>query len=402
MFELDNKRRGEDFTISSASVSPTDDLTVTVVNGGGSTAHIVGLWVINESVTPNTHSRYDVNVFIPSGGAGVVSGTAPYGSRLTLRLISELGSRVSYRIAPASEIPNLRMTIDASPPTVIGSHDVGITLLVFNDNTQYNALYDLKIDAVVINKNSTDDINYTYSGTGENITLTPPSIANIASIRSGETVAFTWKYTIIDAGPGETFTFKGRYTGALTFATETVEVVTPFGRNQEEAINEVLGSLRIQISSFRWSQDNGVNWSTGFSVPSNTNTVWKVEATNTHLTKTIWLDEGSALSLMNTDTGTVKIFYIIEYPKLPPPQGRVYQYNGVNSDGNDGTADPVEIAPGQTVTLYFGATSSGGQNQQSTGVSGTWASFIALIGTYNDDPDDPFGQSIPFIAVNIP
>ncbi|MCL4436100.1 MAG: hypothetical protein M1503_00245 [Thaumarchaeota archaeon] len=395
MFELDSQRRNENFAISGVSVNPNNTINLTVTNNGGSTVHLVRLWVINETASPNTHALYNVSAYIGSGGMGVVNGSAPYGKKMTLKLVSELGNIVSYRIAPASQIPNLRMTLDASPPSVIGSHDVGVTLFVFNNNTAYNALYALGISPAT-------DISCAYNKTlscTSVTSLTPPTITTINSIRSGETATFSWTYRTTNPSPGSNLTFKGRYTGASYFANRTVWVVTPFGRDSTVGTPEVFGSIRVQISTFRWSQNNGVTWSAGFSIPQRKYTIWKVNVTNTHLTKSIKLNETSAIAFLQTDRGSFPEFYLIESPTGGPRCHDVCPFDGI--DDNAAYPDPIIIAPGQTVTLYFGAQDPrDNQGQRSGSPSGSsFASVIVLLGNYNSNPNDPYGQSIPFLAV---
>ena len=405
-FQRDFERMSEAIDISGASFTDilgtdNDNLTITVVNNGGSTAHLVSLWVINETAVPAVHTRFDLDAFVPAGGTETLTDlSAAFGARIRLRLISELGSILTFRLAPASQVPNLRMDLVASPPSVIGQHDVRVTLTVINNSTEFDALYDLRINGTSDITNS--DINYTYSASpSETITLNPPT-PNIAnSIRSGETVTFVWTYTVGSAAPGETFTFRGRYTGGSGFATSSVEVVTPFGTAGSTDITEVLGTIVAQISSFVWSQDRGLNWNNGFTVPENEHTIWRVNVTNFHLTKTIYLNEFSGMSFCSLDgCSQARAFFIVEAPRSTGPPDRVWPYDSVDDDGDSGTEDPVTVAPGETVTLYFAAKQEG-DNQMEKTASKDYSnlSFVILVGTFDNDPNDPYGQTIPFISV---
>ncbi len=390
MRELDSRRSDEGISISGVSVSIANVLTITVTNSGGVTSRIVSLWVIDESVTPNTHTRSSVDVYVSTGGTGTVTGTATYGNRLTLRLVTELGSIVSQRIAPASTVTNLRMTLVASPPTVLGKHDVGVTLYVFNNNTSYDSLYNLQIDPSTANTSSTD-ISNTYTGTGGSIILTPPTTTTISSLRSGETAVFTWTYQINLATPDQTFTFKGRYTGASAHATSTAQVVTPFGTTTDTDLASVFGSVRMVYGSMQWairspiSQTSGFTWNSNWQVDKDDYLVIRISITNDG-TQSITLAQDTAIYIQRLETSGFAPFYIVK-----ESGGTISTYDG---------SVVLQANSANTVTVYFAVDKAGdnptsGGNSQRLGNAGT---YIAFLGTFGTRGATPYAQTIPFQA----
>jgi hypothetical protein len=384
MRDLDSQRLTEAISITSVSITTGNALSVSLVNKGGVSAHIVSLWVIDETANPDTHTRSAVDVYVNAGGINTVSGTATYGDVLTVKIITELGNIVSHRIAPASGIANLRTLLDADPPTVIGRHDVGLSLYVTNNNTSYDSLYDLKITPA-------SDITYTYSSTGETVNLTPPTVTTISSILKGETVVFNWSYSVTVAAPGQTFSFKGKYTGASTFATSDVKVVTPFGTGAETSLPNVVGSVRMVFGSTQWAirspkeQVSAFTWNSGWQVNKDDYLVIRVNLTNDG-TQPVTLAQDTALYLQRLETGSYVQFYIVK-----ESGGTISTYDG----------SVVLLANGgNTVIVYF-AVDSAGDNPSSGGNSvklGNEGTFGAILGIFATQGSVPYGQLIPFQA----
>lgn len=389
MLEQDTQRLNERVSISGASITTGNVLSITVVNDGGNTAHIISLWVIDETANPDTHTQSSVDVYVPRGGSGTVAGTATYGDVVKLRLVTEAGNTVEYRIAPASSVTNLRMTLDASPPTVIGEHDVGITLFVFNNNTVYNALYNLQI-----NPTPPTDITYTYDGSGESVTLIPPSTTTISSLRSGETASFTWTYVISLSTPGKTFTFKGRYTGASTFVSDTAKVVTPFGVGQESALHNVLGGVQSVFESIQWitrspsTQTSGFGtWSSSWQVNRNNYLVLRVNLTNSGTTD-ITLSSSTALYMQRLDTSGFVPFYIVK-----ESGGTISTYDG---------SVVLQANNANTVRVHFAVSAVGGNPAQTSGGRQQFSSagtYIAFVGLFGSKGSTPYAQIIPFQGI---
>ncbi|MBI2184360.1 MAG: hypothetical protein HYU39_05310 [Thaumarchaeota archaeon] len=384
MLTLDQKKVTERVRITGVSISTGNVLNITVLNDGGNIAHLVSLWVIDETPNPDTHTRYTVDKYVSMGGTTFVTGTATFGNIINLRLITELGNSISHRIAPASSANNLRMTLVADPPTVIGKHSVGISLTITNNNTSYDSLYNLKITPA-------SDIAYTYSGTGETINLESPTVTSISSIRTGESALFHWEYEIALATPSQNFTFKGRYTGASTFATDVAQVVTPFGTGQESSLASVTGNIRIIFTSIQWhkrtpdTQTSGFSsWNSNWQVDKDDYLVIRVNMTN-DATQNITLAEDTAIYTQRLDTGNYIPFYIVSYNS---GTNTISTYNNVTLQANGANI----------VTVYFAVDNAGGNpnsKKQKFGNTGTYAGTIGIFGTAGTTP---YGQSIPFQA----
>jgi len=385
MRDSDAARLNEAISISSVSITTGNALTIQVVNRGSATAHIVSLWVIDETANPDTRTRTSVDVYVPAAGTNTVSGTGTFGHILSLKVVTELGTVVSHRIAPASGIGNLAMSLVASPPTVVEKHSVALSLFVTNNNTSYDSLYDLKITPA-------SDISYTYSSTGESISLTPPSVTTVSSILKGETVVFTWLYTINAAAPGETFTFKGRYTGASSFASVAVKVVTPFGTDTSSSIQNILGSVRAVHGSLQWAirnpktQTSGFTWNSGWQVNKADYLVFRINLTNDGA-QNVRLSADTAFYLQRLETSTFVQLYIVK-----EAGGTISTYDG----------SVVLLAnSANVVTVYFAVDEAGdnpsqGGNSVRLGNEGTFGGFIGVFGTLGSTP---YGQLIPFQAV---
>lgn len=420
MLELDSQRLNERVSISSASVTAGNALSITVANNGGAATHIVSLWV--------NHTQTSVDLYVTRGGTGTVNGASLcesmdcYGKVLNLKVVTELGNTATFSIAPASSVPNLRVTLTANPPTVVGKHDVGLTLLIFNNNTSYDGLYNLQIDSTIVNNISTDDIKVTYDGAGPiNATLSLQNVASIPTLRSRETALFNWKYTINDAQPGSIFTFSGRYTSASPFVSSLVQVVTPFGRTQNDNVNNIInvlyynasstiinivtspngtlvssqGSLRMNYSSLQWVRrvpdtqtSNFAGWSYSQSVDKDWYLVFRVDVTNDG-SENITLTKNTAIYMQELNGEDIRPFFIVSY-------------NNATDTISTYADDSITLLAGHqnTVTLYF-AVDNAGANPASSGSRQKMdhvGTFSAMLGLFGTKGGNQYAQIIPFQA----
>jgi len=314
------------------------------------------------------------------------------------------------------------MTLTANPPTVVGKHDVGLTLLIFNNSTSYDGLYNLQIDSTIMNNISTDDIKVTYDGAGPiNATLSLQNVASIPTLRARETALFNWKYTINDAQPASNFTFSGRYTSDSPFVSSLVQVVTPFGRTQNDTINNIVnvlyynasstiinivtspngtlvssqGSLRMNYSSLQWVRrvpdtqtSNFVGWSYSRSVDEDWYLVFRVDITNDG-SEDITLNRNTAIYMQELTGEHTQPFFIVGYNNV----------TGAISTYVDGS---ITLLAGHqnTVTLYFAVDNAGSNpannnNKQRMDQDCTYTAMLGLFGTRGGNQ---YAQLIPFQA----
>ncbi len=241
MNELDSLRLGERIEISDATIDSSSRLSVTVTNTGGSTAHIVSLWVINETATPNEHLHFTQDVYISRGASDSsisTSGTVKLNTTYTIRVVTELGNIVSFKLYRLFDI-NLRLTLTINPPTVIDEHDVSLSLFVTNNQTGSGAVYGIEPYE--------PDVNI-WNGTATVTKMSGPSPSSIATLTNSETAVFEWIYTIA-GNAGTMITFNTTYIPRVdNNATATVQIVTGLGRYLN--ISELQGSAIFSPANF--------------------------------------------------------------------------------------------------------------------------------------------------------
>ncbi len=241
MNELDSLRLGERIEISGATIDSSSRLSVTVTNTGGSTAHIISLWLINETATPNEHLHFTQNVYIGSGASDssiTTSGTVRLNTTYTIRVITELGNIANFKLYRLFDL-NLRLALTADPATVIDEHDVSLSLFVTNNQTGAGGVYGIEPYEPVVN---------IWNGTATVDKISGASPSSIPILMNRETVVFEWIYTV-SGNAGTLITFNTTYIPHLdNNATVTVQIVTGLGRYLN--ISSLQGSATFSGANF--------------------------------------------------------------------------------------------------------------------------------------------------------
>lgn len=226
MNSYDMLSNGEVISISGAKLSSSNYLDLTVSNTGRSTAHIVSLWIINESSSVADAKQYYFaqNKFINTGQSVSGIGSSVYLNptmKYTFRILSELGNIASYQLIPVSQaIMKLDTTIN--PPTTISDHDVFVHLIVTND---------LSISGAVYNLIPIPEPTYTIYNHPATVDCQDPTPASVDTLPSGSTAIFDWLCTI-HGEAGTLVEFNATYVNAPNhvWANDSVEIVTGLGR----------------------------------------------------------------------------------------------------------------------------------------------------------------------------
>jgi len=224
---------------------------------------------------------------------------------------------------------------------------------------------------------------------------------------SGGTVTFNWVYSITTLIPDTPITFVVSYVNVTTsglFVSQTPAATAivrgPGGSSSTAGGNfqTAFGSIVVFFSSFQYSQD-GVNWKSGSIVPGATHTLFRVNVTNLGAT-TIAFNSTSEIvltgisSLGTTPPGQLRSFtaefYIIQActpvdTEPPAPSDATTTINcftgGTNVAAYPTYPTRISVAPGATVTLYFGATTAGSAGTDSTPSTGVNALVVlSLVG----------------------
>ncbi len=235
MNSYDMLSNGEEIFISSAKLDSSNHLDLTVSNTGRSTAHIVSLWIINEtsSVVDEKQYYYAQNVFINTGQSVNGIGSSVYLNptmKYTFRILSELGNIASYQIIPLSEA-KLKLDTTINPPTIISEHDIFVHMIVTNNLTVSGAVYNLQPVLA----------GYNIINQSAIVSCGDPSPLSIDVLPSSATAIFDWPCTITgEAGTG--IQFNTTYLDAPNgvWSTDTALIVTGLGRTLN--ISSIQGS----------------------------------------------------------------------------------------------------------------------------------------------------------------
>ncbi|MFC1753992.1 WD40 repeat domain-containing protein [Thermoproteota archaeon] len=216
---------GESVDIFSAKLNSSDFLDITVSNNGRSTAHIVSLWIINESSSDPSakHYHFSQNKYLTSGQSisGIGSSIQLDSTmRYTFRIITELGNIASYQIIPVSEAI-LKLDTTINPPTIISEHDIFVHMIVTNNLSFSGAVYNLQpilVGYKVINQTAT-------------VNCGDPSPLFLDVLPSSATAIFDWPCTI-EGTAGTEIQFNTSYVGAPNdyWSSDTALIVTGLGR----------------------------------------------------------------------------------------------------------------------------------------------------------------------------
>ena len=194
--ETENINRSkESITISQISIVG-GEFNMTVVNTGSLPVHLTRLWVTDEDTTASD-KKINLDIRINPGkekynigqGTGVLADpTVSY----TLKAVTSRGNVATFGISPDVST-SVRLLV---PGSAINEETFGVTLWILNNSTTPNDIVDL--EPIL-----TSNVTLTQIGKNQ---------SNVASLKTGETVSFTWKYQSPLVSQG--ISFKGTYVGA--------------------------------------------------------------------------------------------------------------------------------------------------------------------------------------------
>ncbi len=144
----DWNRISEEAEITSAIIDQ-GKFNISIQNKGSLAAHIVRLWVTNETANPQWHQKYDIDYYVNPGETIYnVGQTLPLyavnSSGYTLTVITERGNSETFRILPSSMSPprivmNVPVNImQANLP--VTAANIKVLMFVTNNNTNVDAI----------------------------------------------------------------------------------------------------------------------------------------------------------------------------------------------------------------------------------------------------------------------
>lgn len=218
-----------------------------------------------------------------------------------------------------------------------------------------------------------------------------PTPTGLTYLPAGGSITFNWIYSVSSTISDTPITFVASYvnislTNGLLTSQMPSQVATVRGAGGASAstggnVQQIFGSLSNYFLSFQFSQD-GINWKNGGILAANTNTMFRVNLTNLS-PQTIAFNSTSEIFLMDLKTGASTDFFIFRaclanqpfYRTTFSPACTVQSYPSTSSGR-------YFVGPGQTVTLYYGATAAGGSSAQRSPVAGrSNLGIISMVGT---------------------
>ena len=172
----------------------------------------------------------------------------------------------------------------------------------------------------------------------------------------------------------------------------------------EDEVNEIIeehftgyvGNITLQYGTFQWALRNpkeqvtGFNWVTDWSIPEGPQLVLRVNITNVS-NSTYVLDDSTSINIQSLIGSNFANFYIVfNEGTYSEPYLGTYDGNNV-----------VELSPWQTETLYFcvsvpgGSVNDGGKASKINFDGQAMAILLVLDNSKN------YGQSLPFIGLEI-
>src|SRR5213593_1891514 len=136
-------RLNEQISITDIRVTNGNKLNMTVANSGGSTAKLASIYIVNETASPKTQYRYDLDNAPVDGRASKTNvGTSlalnvKTNTKYSIKVVTAAGNTATSGITSISGVA-LRMSITIIPPTVSPGSNVTVLFTVTNNLTEYN------------------------------------------------------------------------------------------------------------------------------------------------------------------------------------------------------------------------------------------------------------------------
>lgn len=197
--QSDLEKSQEVVSITTAYLDEYGRLVLNVTNRGSVTAHLVRLWIINQ--TDNDYRDFTFsNLYIEPGASGwnVTSVTLTSGKTYTIQVVTERGNIASYNLVPALRA---RISIIADS-TVFVDRTMTVVLCITNNDTSNNNIYNLR-----------PVLGYSLAPPpmGDLELIEGPTPLSIKLLPAGSTAYFRYVY---DVKTTREITFLGSFEGA--------------------------------------------------------------------------------------------------------------------------------------------------------------------------------------------
>lgn len=197
----ERERLNERLYIQMVRLSPGNRLNVTVMNVGSVAVRIVRIWIIN--VTSNYYYNFDINPFIILNPGESVSNVGSNiiiqrGNVYVLKLVTDRGNMFSIRFAPSKQA-RLQIQLYTSPLLIPSGQQVNLLLIIRNNDTRFDAVYDLT-PILRISGNASYNIIMSDNTT-------------IPWLELGDTAVFRWS-VLVSGAPGSVIIFNASYADA--------------------------------------------------------------------------------------------------------------------------------------------------------------------------------------------
>ncbi len=388
---------------------------ITLYNTGSLPAHLVRMWVTNNTAT-NWHQSWDLtsnNYYLNPRNSTrnigqsltptlsyCVSCPTTAKPTYTFGFVTERGTIATYKLAGYSDA-KLYVQLIAAPPTINPGGQVSVVMLVENNNTLADA---------VVNVTPPTLLSVTPPSGGTCTPVSGPTPASDPNILRGATRSYTWTYQL--TGNDGTFcTFQGSLTNPQSntaSVSATLKAVTATTNWSLTA-----GILSADFPSFRWTQGN--TWNTGWAVSAATYTAYQMSIANNNTTGVcvnnnnqcnFWVSANSLFNLGTIASNPGNTFWYVAATVTPDGTGN--PTNTAYGSSNCGTQTDycLLIAPGASVVVYFAASGPGTNVhvKMPTGAN-LYTGTILMYGKFSrSQPTSSNGtlyaQQIPFIAVS--
>ncbi len=300
-----------------------------------------------------------------------------------LRLVTGRGNLFDVQLT-SPQNDSLEMNLFSTPKSVLTGQDVTIWFGVTNNVTGGSVL-----QLVTPQIEDPPDVTGTATATYKE----GPTPSSKESLSHGDTAFFKWVYTVT-GDDSDAVTFNATVNDAKqgNFISEQVNIVI---LDDDSLLVENAGVLQVDYASLEWAQGTS-DWSSGWNLNVNTDTVWRINVTNNDPTETFYIADDAALVLLPIASSSKIPFYIADdatVPNTPSPSITAY----TNFD--------LGIAPGEESRVYFAADSPGDNSLSKTPAQkGISQSPILMFGKMCSGGSCPgsgtsYGQNIPFLGI---
>ena len=357
---------------------------LTIQNTGQLPINFTRLWVNN--VTDNSWPIQNFTVNKVSSPGQVLNNVgqnlnlyALDSQSYTLRLVTERGNTFNVQISSPQD-KALEMNLFTTPRSIITLQNVTIWYGVTNNLTD-GSILQLITPQIEDPPDTTGSASATY--------VEGPIPTTKQSLTNGNTAFFKWIYEV-NGIEGDTIAFNATINNAIqgNYVIEPVEFVGLLGT----VLAQNAGLLQVDYKSLEWAQGTS-DWSTGWSLNNGDDTVWRINIKNNDPIDTFYIGDDTALVMTRVASASTSVFYIGDSATTNPPT--INEYTDLSQS----------IAPGQELSVYFGATQPGGTNEESTPAQkGINQSPILIFGKMCSGGGCPesgteYGQTIPFLGI---